>query len=127
MVAGSMASGGGRHQARGAKPPGRWSLILACLLSPLAGRALDPGAPIQIETRHLSIRLASPDQGMGVLDVRVTIDPKGAGGLAEWRMDVCNRGKGTGIYRPVFPVLECGLIGESGEDDYLIATATRWA
>lgn len=176
------------------------TLITALLLVPLASGALDTRLPILIETGKISVRLASPEQGMGVLgvvhkrlrqemvkapenpdeallwklelttapddddafyvltnrnpngqrsasfesgqyvldwlgldlkegkgllDVRVTIQPSGARGLAEWRMEVRNRGKQTGIYRPVFPVLECGVIGASGEDDYLLATAAE--
>ncbi len=172
-------------------------LLATLLLCPLIADALDPQSPIQIETANLSIRLASPDQGMGIvslvhkqlrqefikpsdtpllwklelttafndddafyalsnrnktgtrrafiengryilewfaldlkegkglMDVRVTINPKGAHGLAEWRLDVRNRGKQTGIYRPVFPVVECGVIGDSGADDYLLATAAE--
>lgn len=79
-------------------------------------RARTDGDAVVLEWLGLDLR-----EGQDLLDVRVTVLPRGREGLAEWRLEVVNRGTQTGIYRVVFPVLEFGVIGDSGADDYLLA------
>lgn len=78
--------------------------------------ATHEGTRLVLDWRGIDLRGESD-----ALDVRVQVDPKGAHGMAEWRIRVTNRSRRVGIYRVIFPVLELGRIGTDGSDDWLLA------